>query len=69
MKITSYEVTADLGTESDWLVATVDLDGVRLEIEPATPENYRVAKAVTLTRDQWDAVSAFMYEVKGDVWK
>jgi len=69
MKITSYEVTADLGTESDWLVATVDLDGVRLEIEPATPENYRIAKAVTLTRDQWEAVSAFMAQVKGDVWK
>jgi len=69
MKITSYEVTADLGTESDWLVATVDLEGVRIEIEPATPENYRIAKAVTLTRDQWDAVSAFMAQVKGDVWK
>ena len=69
MKITSYEVTADLGTESDWLVATVDLDGVRLEIEPATPENYRIAKAVTLTRDQWEAVSAFMAFVKGDGWR
>ena len=69
MKITSSEVTADLGTESDWLVAIVDLEGVRIEIEPATLANYRTAKVVTLTRDQWEAVSAFMAQVKGDVWK
>ena len=69
MKITTYEITADLGTDEDRLIATIDLDGLRIETDPATADNGRKAKAVTLSRDQYEAVSAFMSQVKGFVWK